>query len=222
MDCQTCRRELSARIDGEAVAERTDHVDTHLDGCASCRAWWTLALRVTQLARVAPADDVPDLSERVAVAWERVSGTTRARRHRLTILRAALGMVASLQLAVTLWAGLAGGHLQTPLHVDREVSAWNLAVAAGLFTVVWQVRRAAGLLPLLVAFQAVIVVFEAIDLARGMTEVAALAPHLVLVPALALLAALARTPEPPGGDGAPDTEKAGTPFARTDTRRSVA
>jgi len=158
------------------------------------------------------------------------------------MLRIALAVVATAQAALTLTSGVAGGLFDTPLHVDREASAWNLALAGGLFAVAWQVRRASGVLPLLATAVVTIFGFEALDLARNHTVLEALLPHLLLIAAVALVAMLARMSAPPRGEGteststhgpvtAPDASTspgprewpdwAGGPAART-TRRHVA
>ena len=68
MDCQGYREVLSARLDGEAGDDERAAAEDHLAGCASCRAFADGADRLGRLARVGPADSVPDLTDRVLAA----------------------------------------------------------------------------------------------------------------------------------------------------------
>jgi len=197
MKCETFRNGLSARIDGESPGMVDRELDAHLAACAACRQWVVLAERQRRRSRLALADNIPDLSGRVVAA---VTSAALAKRRslRLTVARSALAVVAVVQLVLTLWMGIAEGLFGTRLHVDREAGAWNLALAVGLFAVAWQVRRAAGMLPLLAAAVAVMFGFEVLDLARGHSRMAALLPHVLLVLALVLVALLARGAQPTG------------------------
>jgi predicted anti-sigma-YlaC factor YlaD len=178
----------------------------HLATCAACRHWATAAEQLTRRLRLAPAQVIPDLSATVASALAR-AGQRRRWSRRLTMLRITLALVAAAQVALTLTSGIVGGLFDTPLHVDREAGAWNLALAGGLFAVAWQVRRAAGVLPLLVTAVVAIFGFEVLDLVRSHTGPTALLPHLPLVAAVTLVAMLARMSSPPGGE---DIESAST------------
>jgi predicted anti-sigma-YlaC factor YlaD len=189
---------VSARIDGEPPGIPEAEVDAHLAACTACRHWATSAERLTRRLRLAPAEAIPDLSGMV------VSTVMRGNQHRrwsrrLTTLRIALAVVAVTQAALTLSIGIAGDLFDTPLHVNREAGAWNLALASGLLAVAWQTRRAAGVLPLLATAVVMIFGFELLDLARKHTGLAALLPHLLLVVALALVVMLARMSPPSGG-----------------------
>ncbi|OLM32665.1 hypothetical protein Ae717Ps2_3560c [Pseudonocardia sp. Ae717_Ps2] len=68
MDCQGYREVLSARLDGEAADDERAMAEDHLAGCASCRAFTDGADRLGRLARVGPAEPVPDLTDRVLAA----------------------------------------------------------------------------------------------------------------------------------------------------------
>lgn len=178
----------------------------HVAACMACRQWATAAEQLTRRLRLAPAQAIPDLSAMVAATLVR-AGQHRRRERRLTMLRIALAVVAVAQTGLTLTSGIVGGLFDTPLHVDREAGAWNLALAGGLFAVAWQVRRAAGVLPLLATAVVTIFGFEVLDLVRNHTGPAALLPHLLLVAAVTLVAMLARMSSPPGSG---DTESAST------------
>ena len=62
MTCQQCREVVSASLDGEAGAEERAVADAHLAGCAVCRAYEVEARSVGRLARVRPAEHVPDIA----------------------------------------------------------------------------------------------------------------------------------------------------------------
>lgn len=61
MDCQQCRDVVSASLDDEATAQERADADAHLNGCEECRRYAAGAERVTRLARVRPAADMPDV-----------------------------------------------------------------------------------------------------------------------------------------------------------------
>ena len=62
MTCQQCREVVSASLDGEADTGDRSAADAHLAECPTCRAWATGAERLGRLARVRPAEDVPDVA----------------------------------------------------------------------------------------------------------------------------------------------------------------
>lgn len=61
MRCEDCRDAISARMDGEDAGVAPGAVDDHLAGCAGCRAFADRAAHVTRLARLRPAEDLPDV-----------------------------------------------------------------------------------------------------------------------------------------------------------------
>ncbi|MBC3191141.1 zf-HC2 domain-containing protein [Pseudonocardia sp. C8] len=62
MTCQQCREVVSASLDGEAGAADRAAAAAHLEGCPACRAYAEGAERVGRLARVGPAEQVPDIA----------------------------------------------------------------------------------------------------------------------------------------------------------------
>ena len=60
MRCEDCRDAISARTDGEDPGVEPGAVDRHLDACAACRAFVEQAPHVTRLARIRPAEELPD------------------------------------------------------------------------------------------------------------------------------------------------------------------
>lgn len=65
MDCQQCREVVSADLDGQAAAGERVAADAHVAECPACRRYAAGADRVTRLARVRPAEDVPDIAASV-------------------------------------------------------------------------------------------------------------------------------------------------------------
>jgi hypothetical protein len=100
-DCQSIRTELSARLDGEVDARASAWLDDHLETCAECRTYEAELRNVRRALRLAPAEDVPDLTGRIvhAVREERRSGLRRAE-WRARVRTAAIAAAATAALLV--------------------------------------------------------------------------------------------------------------------------
>ncbi|GLZ38015.1 zf-HC2 domain-containing protein [Actinokineospora sp. NBRC 105648] len=191
MDCTTCREALSARLDGETEPVPAGDTDAHLARCPACVEWQVRATAATRLIRVRPADPGPDLVEAVL-----------ARRPRPVALvpRLALAVVALTQLWIALAQLLSGatggdhaGHTGGIAgHVFNEGAAWNLALGVGLLFAAVSVTRAAGLLPTLAGFVALLVGLSVHDLAQGTATVSRVASHAPLLVGLVLLVLVSR------------------------------
>jgi predicted anti-sigma-YlaC factor YlaD len=169
---------------------RASEVDSHLAACPDCAAWYASAARVTRLARLAPAEVVPDLSARILVAAGRVGPP---RRYATAVTRVALALLGLAQAVLAVPAlALGADGLHPPMHVAHESGVWNLALAVAFLAAAVRPRSAAGLLPLLGAFVAGLVVVSVSDLATDDVPALRLAAHLPAVAALLLVAALAR------------------------------
>jgi negative regulator of sigma E activity len=72
------RVDLSARMDGEVTAERSQELDDHLATCADCRTYEASLRKVKSALRVQPAPEVPDLTGSImeAVAEHGASART--------------------------------------------------------------------------------------------------------------------------------------------------
>ncbi|ANY08500.1 zf-HC2 domain-containing protein [Pseudonocardia sp. HH130630-07] len=68
MDCQECREVLSAALDGEAAPAERAAAGAHAAGCPDCSRYAADADRVTRLARVGPAEQMPDVAGTVLAA----------------------------------------------------------------------------------------------------------------------------------------------------------
>ncbi|WP_410810213.1 zf-HC2 domain-containing protein [Micromonospora sp. 067-2] len=127
MGCEQWREVLSAQLDGEETSAERAAAQHHLDGCAECRAWFTVAASVTRRVRTRLVADVPDRTAAILAAAAppaRRSGPAAAppaRRSRRRWLPAVAG-------PGTAWRAVAG-----------PGAAWRGRLVAGL-------RAALGLL----------------------------------------------------------------------------
>jgi hypothetical protein len=62
------RADLSARMDGEVTAARSEELDEHLTTCDECRAYEASLRKVKRALRLQPAPDVPDLTASIVAA----------------------------------------------------------------------------------------------------------------------------------------------------------
>lgn len=195
VSCPTVREALSARLDGEPPGMPADALDRHLAGCAACSRWAEAAAAVTRRARLAPAPQVPDLTVAVLTALPReLPGAGAAARARLAdaAVRLALLAVAVAQAGLA-WPALASGAaaMSAPVHVAHETGAWNLAVAAAFLAVAAAPRLAAGGLPFLATFAALLVPVTVADLAAGHVHADRALAHLLLLAGVVLVATVA-------------------------------
>jgi predicted anti-sigma-YlaC factor YlaD len=195
MSCAPFREAISARLDGEPLGMPASDLDGHLAGCAGCGDWATQAAQVTRRARLATAPPVPDLTATVLAALPReLPGVAAAARARLvdTGLRLALLAVGVAQAGVA-WPELASGRaaMSAPVHMAHETGAWSLGVAAAFLAVAAAPRLAAGTLPFLGTFTALLVPVTLADLGAGRVQTDRAAVHLLLLTGLALVATIA-------------------------------
>jgi len=185
--CVTCREALSARLDGETEPVPPEVVDRHVAGCAACRSWLAGAERLHRTMLLRPAPPVPDLT---AVILER----TPAPPSEGWTARIALAVVAIAQLGLA-FAQLLGvedhaaGHGSESLigHLSHESSAWNLAVGVGLGWAAVRTKAAAGQLPALTGFVALLLALSAGDLVTGQVTAGRVLTHGLVVAGLLLL-----------------------------------
>ena len=193
--CSSVREALSARLDGEPLGMPEEALDQHLAACAACVAWAESAAVVTRRARLAAAPEVPDLTAAVLTALPReLPGVGAAARSRLAdaTVRLALLAVAVAQAGLA-WPALASGAaaMSAPVHVAHETGAWNLAVAAAFLAVAAAPRLAAGGLPFLATFAALLVPVTLADLAAGHVHADRAVAHLLLFAGVVLVATVA-------------------------------
>jgi predicted anti-sigma-YlaC factor YlaD len=164
-------------------------VDEHLASCADCRSWSEAAAEVTRRARLTLAPPVPDVT---AAVLDRLPAAPvpRGRLRADVVLRLTLLVVGAGQLAVSLPA-FAGVGLAGAGHLANETGAWNLALAACFLVVAARPGLAAGSLPFLLPFTAVLSWVTLSDLAAGHVHTGRAIAHLLLVGGALLISALA-------------------------------
>lgn len=195
MSCLPYREAVSARLDGEPLGMPAPELDEHLAGCSSCRAWTSAAEQVTRRARLAAAPPVPDLTAAVLGALPReLPGARQAARTRLTesALRLLLLVVGAAQAGLA-WPVLVSGAgaMSAPVHMAHETGAWNLGVAAAFLAVALGPRLAAGALPFLGSFTALLVPVTLADLGAGHVHADRAVAHLLLLAGVLLVAVVA-------------------------------
>ena len=175
--CEDVRESLSARIDGEAGMVPDDLVDAHVATCPGCTAWRQSALDLRAQAPLRA--DAPDLVGPVLAAVRADEARRAARRRRATATRAALALIALVQLAFS-GPGLILGHDHTaPIHVAHEVGSFDAALAIGLLLAAVRPSLAAGMLPLVAAITGLLLLTAGSDVAAGRTGVMTESPHLL-------------------------------------------
>jgi predicted anti-sigma-YlaC factor YlaD len=218
MSCEPYREAVSAQLDGEASGMSDAVLDGHLKRCPDCTAWLAAATRAGRLLRVS-SETPPDLSEQVL----RSAGLPAARlSRRRRLIRSCLGVLALLQWALAvpeLWGQDLGmpAAMAVDAHRAHESAAWNVALGAALLAVALRPARAAGTLPILSAFVAMLTVLSVPDLLGGEVTGARLASHAGVVLAVLLIAVLARAerlPQPSGELAQPDRHRSVRPAPR--------
>jgi predicted anti-sigma-YlaC factor YlaD len=229
MRCEDWRDAISAQMDGEDPGVEEGAVERHLAGCAACSAFADRSPHVTRLARVRPAEDLPDVLPGLLAALD--AGESRPVPQRAWQLvardavRLALAVLGVGQLALAL-SGIAAAAAPTGAdrlagasmaHFSHESAAWNLALGvAFLWAASGATRRMGGLVPVVGAFVALLLSLSALDLLAGNVAAGRLVGHLPVVVGLALLLLRARLSRPGGG-----TTTSGDPRpSRADTRDS--
>lgn len=212
---------LSAQLDGEDDLALRPAVDEHLAGCAGCREWLDRAAAVNRLTRTGPVATVPDLTAAILAALPAASEKApekapeeRPRRWwripAAAVLYVALGVVGTVQLILGLTqvgGGASAGHAHlglsaTPGHLWHESAAWNVAVGAGYLFIALRRTRPTGLVPMLTAFVAMLLLLSITDLTGGRVDVARLVGHGFVILGYFLVVALSRgaggVERPPG------------------------
>ncbi|MFJ4650522.1 zf-HC2 domain-containing protein [Nocardia sp. NPDC088792] len=200
MKCEVCQEALSARIDGEAEPVPAEQVDRHLEECPACTDWYAAAVAVTRGLRMRPVTPTPDLAASIverAVAEGAVPGF---RDGRVEVLRLLLGVIGAVQCALGI-AQLAGfgvgvhtDHMMQSGsgHLFNESTAWNLALGVGMVYCALRTKAAAGLVPVLGGFTAVVSLFVVLDLSHHEMTVSRATSHLVVVAGLVVAVLLQR------------------------------
>lgn len=207
MRCEPYREALSARLDGEDPGVAPADLDRHLSSCEACQAFAARSQALHRRVAVRPADPVPDLTGPILAAVTRhLPPVAEHRRSRVgggarggaggavRWSRWALLAVALIQLAIAVPPVLFGHDAGAPVHLAREIGAWDVALAFALLLVVLRPRRAQGLVPFAGCLAVAMVAAAVIDAATGRVAPLAESPHLLELAGLALLWVMARQP----------------------------
>jgi predicted anti-sigma-YlaC factor YlaD len=195
---------VSAQLDGEDDAADRPLVDEHLAGCTDCRAWLDRVATVNRLTRTGPVAQVPDLTAAILAALPPVPAPKR-RFPLKTVLYAALAVVGAVQLILGLaqvGGGVVGSHVHTglnatPGHLWHESAAWNVAVGAGFLFIALRRSRPTGLVPMLTAFVAMLLLLSVNDLTAGRVDATRLVSHGFVLLGYLIVVTLSRiAPEP--------------------------
>lgn len=181
--CATYREALSAELDGEQAPVETA---LHVASCASCAEWARSVPSVLRPLRMRPADEAPDLTERILTA---ILGTVPRPSLGLTLTWAALMAIAIAQAVVGVL--LLVGPAQSGPHASAESGAWNFAVGIALATAALRPRVAYAVLPMVASLVAVLAYASLRDLAAGEVTGQRVLSHLLIALGLVLVAVLA-------------------------------
>lgn len=105
MRCEAAERELSARLDADGDERLDDDLATHLATCHRCRSFREASARIREVARVRPADPVPDLVPAIMAEVGRGAVVLRRRRE---WQRVAVAFAAGVVAAAVVAGGLPG------------------------------------------------------------------------------------------------------------------
>lgn len=185
MRCDDCREGLSARLDHEALPPGLDEgaVDAHLATCPPCTTWAEEATVLHRAVRVRPARPVPDRTETILAT---VPAASRPRPVREGV-RYALLAIGITQLVLAVPALFLAQDANTPVHLTREMGAFELALAVGILSAAWRPRLATGLLPFAGALAAATLVAAGVDVVQGATVAVTEAHHILDLAGVALL-----------------------------------
>ncbi|MBE7190208.1 hypothetical protein [Jatrophihabitans endophyticus] len=177
-------------MDDEPLGMSVAVLDDHLATCADCARWVEAATNATRLVRL-DVTPVPDLADAIIAG---IALPARRVARRRLLLRVGLVVAAVVQLVVGIPATL-GDSMAMPMaaHAAHEMAAWNIALGVAFVAAALLPRRAAGMIPLLTAFLAVLGVLSVHDYLDGAVTAARLATHAAALVGLALLVGLDRT-----------------------------
>ena len=188
MECDVVRDVLSARLDGEALADETAVAERHLTTCVDCRTFAERLAVLDRSVRVRSAEPVPDLVERV------VARARPARLGRANWMRPALAWVAVVMLVQSVPALVLGDASGANPHMARHLGAFGAALAIGFAYAAWRPHRAFGLLPFTGALVATTVVSAITDTADGSVRPLSESTHIAELIGLVLLWMIAGSP----------------------------
>jgi predicted anti-sigma-YlaC factor YlaD len=172
MSCDQVRTALSALVDGEEPGLSRADLRTHVASCAACAAFAERTDALRRMTLLAPAPEVPDHTEAIVHALDLPVD------RRPTALRCSLAFIGCVQLVVALPL-LAGVANDMTVHDARHLAALDIAVAAGFLVAALRPSRIGGLLPVVAAMVAALLVGAVLDVISGTVHASAETPHLL-------------------------------------------
>jgi predicted anti-sigma-YlaC factor YlaD len=187
MECERYRHAISAHLDGEEPGVDPPLLQHHLSTCSACRNWEHDAIGLARAVRVSSAEPIPDLTAQILVAIGQEPATAR---WDIPLLRVLLGLVGLVKLLVT---GHALFFNELDVHVARELSSFELALAVGFLCAAIRPARAFGMVPLVTTVMALLVVVPLIDGTIAYGDIFTESTHQLQVAGFAILWYLARS-----------------------------
>jgi predicted anti-sigma-YlaC factor YlaD len=186
MSCEAIRDALSAIVDGEDPGIDQRIIDTHLERCANCRDFRSVAEHARRLSAVTVAPDMPDLSGRVTrlVALADRASTWSA-------VRVVLAVVAIQIIVFSVPSLVARDETGAIAHDSRHLGAFTVAYAVALLVVVARPARARTVLPVAMVLAGALLITAVIDLANGNVPLLSETLHLPELLSVGLVWALA-------------------------------
>jgi predicted anti-sigma-YlaC factor YlaD len=196
MECDRYREAISARLDGQEMGVREDALAAHLAVCSECRAFGAEAADAQRALRVAPADPVPDLSERILARVGAAASRPRAPARydeRTDVLRVTLAVIGLIQLAMSIPALVLGDDAGMSIHMARHLGSFSVALAVALLVVAWRPAKASSLLPVLSVLVLCVVATSVLDVWQGRSTPGAEVGHVPELIGLLVVWLLARS-----------------------------
>jgi predicted anti-sigma-YlaC factor YlaD len=200
MGCEDLRVALSARLDGEDPGASAQVLDGHLIDCPDCRSWLGGALGLAAPVRALREAPVVDRTETIMAAVA-ADGAVRppaaapvqsVTERWVRVLRAAVAGSAAVQLSLAMPSLLASVGAVSAGHLDRELGAFDAALATGFLLVAARPALARAYAPLAWVLAVLLAVTSGADLIQGATTLGHETIHLACVVQAALLSLLAR------------------------------
>ncbi|MFM2079003.1 MAG: hypothetical protein RJA49_2893 [Actinomycetota bacterium] len=171
--CEPWQLAISARIDGEDPGIEPRLIDAHLDTCAECRRFQTVAETGRRSVRLQAAAPMPDLSRelsRTNSMLDRAAG--------LSIARVLLALVAFDVFFFAVKALVLGEEADASTHAARHLGAFSIAYGVGLIVVVVRPARARTMLPVAAVLAGALLITAVVDLLNGTVPLTGEATHL--------------------------------------------
>jgi predicted anti-sigma-YlaC factor YlaD len=195
MTCFQIHQAISARLDGEDPGLDESVLYAHLAGCADCRAFAHEAEGLHRSVRLAPAPAIPDLTPSILTAIgeeERRSGRDTQIGDSQIALRWILLAIGLAQIVVAVPALVFGADAGLPVHAARHIGSFDVAIGVGFLYAAWKPSRIPGLLPIVAALVACLMVSSFLDVVSGNTKALGEVQHVLDLAGLVVVWLLSR------------------------------